>query len=403
MKHLISIVALCLMTLTASAQETVGINTGNITSPEVGADGSVTFRCFAPKAKTVEVEGSFLPKKKVQTAFGPVELTGRVSMTKDPANGLWTYTAKDVKPELHTYCFYVDSLRTLDANNIYMQRDIATYMNYFIVDGDVSKNYIVREVPHGEVSKVWYPSNKFGMKERRMTVYLPAGYNDETARKYPVLYLLHGSGGDENAWAELGRACQILDNQIAQGNAVPMIVVMPNGNGTEEAAPGEYPNSMTKPGFIKAKTMDGKFEATFMDDIVKYVESHYRVEADAAHRAVAGLSMGGFHSLYISLNNPGKFDYVGLFSAAINKQNNGGEFSYIYKDLDKKLKEQFASPVKLYFIGIGSSDFLYKDNVGYRQKLDEMGIKYEYMETDGGHEWKNWRKYLNHFVTELFK
>ena len=283
-----------------------------------------------------------------------------------------------------------------------MLRDIATYQNYFLIDGELSANYFVREVPHGTVSKVWYPSPTLGYERRRMTVYTPAGYDEQVGKKYPVLYLLHGAGGDENAWSELGRAAQILDNLIAQGKAEPMIVVMPNGNGGQQAVPGENPNSMYKPSFMSPRMMDGAIEVAFVPDVVKYVDSHYRTLADKKHRAVAGLSMGGFHSLYISANNPDCFGYVGLFSAAINRQNPQGEYAHIYQQLDDKLARQFANP-PYYYIAIGKTDFLYQDNVKYRQRLDQAGYKYEYVETDGGHEWRNWRKYLNQFLPKLFK
>lgn len=398
MNKLLSLAVGCIYSLSALAQETVGVNTGDIISPEV-KNNTVTFKLLAPNANKVLVEADFFAKTKRQTSFGPMEAPQQIQMTKGE-DGIWTYTTTLPSPELHTYCFYVDGVRILDPSNVYMIRDIATYTNYFLVDGKLSQNYFVREVPHGTVSKVWYPSPTLGMERRRMTVYTPAGYEDSN-KSYPVLYLLHGAGGDENAWSELGRATQILDNLIAQGKAQPMIVVMPNGNGAQEAVPGEYPNSMYKPSFANPKTMEGSFEKAF-PDIMNYVEKHYRTINDKAHRAIAGLSMGGFHSLYISANNPDWFDYVGLFSAAINKEAKG-ENSYIYKDLDAKLATQFANAPKLYFIGIGNSDFLFKDNVEYRKKLDAHQYKYEYMETDGGHEWRNWRKYLNHFLPEIFK
>ena len=149
--------------------------------------------------------------------------------------------------------------------------------------------------------------------------------------------------------------------------------------------------------------MDGAIEAAFASDVVGYIDSHYRTLADKAHRAIAGLSMGGFHSLYISLNNPDMFDYVGLFSAAINRGNPTGDFAYIYSNLDEKLARQFAKAPRLYYIAIGNTDFLYKDNVDYRKRLDQKGYRYEYRETDGGHIWSNWRKYLNWFAPRLFK
>lgn len=398
MRRILSLAAMCVFTLGVWAQETVAVNTGNLVSPEV-KNQTVTFRLLAPNAKEVCVEADFFEKQRQQTPMGEMEVAGRIPMQKD-ANGVWSYTTSMPNPELHTYCYYVDGMRMLDPNNVYMLRDIATYTNYFLVDGELSQNYLVREVPHGTVAKVWYPSPTLGMERRRMTVYTPAGYED-SKESYPVLYLLHGAGGDENAWSELGRAVQILDNLIAQGKAKPMIVVMPNGNGAQEAVPGEYPNSMYKPSFMNSKTMEGSFEKAF-PDIMNYVESHYRTVNDKAHRAIAGLSMGGFHSLYISANYPDKFGYVGLFSAAINRQAKS-ENAYIYENLEEKLATQFAKAPNLYFIAIGNKDFLYQDNVKYRQLLDKHGYKYEYMETDGGHEWRNWRKYLNHLLPELFK
>ena len=382
------------------AQETIAVNTGDITSPELNAETrQATFRMAAPQAQLVELEASFLPVWKVQTPFGEMEQTGRVAMTKD-AQGVWTYTSEPLVSEMHTYCFYVDGVRMLDPNNVYQLRDIATYTSFLLVDGECT-NYMVHNVKHGTVSKVWYPAPKLGMEQRRMKVYLPAGYEDETAKRYPVLYLLHGAGGDENAWTELGRAQHILDNLIAQGKAEPMLVVMPNGNGAQKAVPGEYENSMYKPSFMNAKTMEGSIEAAF-PDLVAWVDAHYRTIADKEHRAIAGLSMGGFHSLWISVNNPQMFGYVGLFSAAINR-NNGGDNAYIYENLDQKLVQQFSPAPYLYYIAIGRTDFLYQDNVTFRQKLDQQGYKYEYVETAGGHIWKNWRIYLNQFVPKLFK
>ena len=387
-KYLMTVLFLCISAMSMMAQETVMRNTGNIKSPEVNNDGTVTFRLYAPKAQEVKLQGSFLSQRGVQM--------------QNDGNGLWSYTSEKLWSELHTYTFVVDGLQITDPNNVYMLRDIATYQNYFLIDGELSANYFVREVPHGTVSKVWYPSPTLGYERRRMTVYTPAGYDEQVGKKYPVLYLLHGAGGDENAWSELGRATQILDNLIAQGKAESMIVVMPNGNGGQQAVPGEYPNSMYKPSFMSPRMMDGAIEAAFVPDVVKYVDSHYRTLADKKHRAVAGLSMGGFHSLYISANNSDCFGYVGLFSAAINRQNPQGEYAHIYQQLDDKLARQFAKP-PYYYIAIGKTDFLYQDNVKYRQRLDQAGYKYEYVETDGGHEWRNWRKYLNQFLPKLFK
>lgn len=401
MKKLLLTVVLSLGCCIATmGQETIALNTGDITSPELNADTRrATFRMAAPNAQKVELEASFLPLMKVQTPFGEMEQTGRVAMQRD-ANGVWSYTSDPLESEMHTYCFYVDGIRMLDPNNVYQLRDIATYTSYLLVDGECS-NYLVHNVKHGTLAKVWYPAPKLGMEQRRMTVYTPAGYEDNPTRRYPVLYLLHGAGGDENAWSELGRAQHILDNLIAQGKAEPMIVVMPNGNGAQKAVPGEYENSMYKPSFMNPRTMEGSIEVAF-PDLVNWIDSHYRTLADKQHRAIAGLSMGGFHSLYISANNPQMFGYVGLFSAAVSRQGQG-ENGFIYQDLDRKLAQQFSPAPYLYYIAIGRTDFLYKDNVDFRQRLDAKGYKYKYVETDGGHIWKNWRIYLNQFVPQLFK
>ena len=400
MKRFFFVALVVLCSMKGLGQETIALNAGDVTSPELNATThEATFRMFAPNAQTVELEASFLPPRKVETPFGEMEQTGRVNLTKD-ANGVWSYTSQPLPSEMHTYCFYVDGIRMLDPSNVYQLRDIFTYTNYLLVDGECS-NYLVHNVKHGTLSKVWYPAPKLGMEERRMTVYTPAGYEDNPNKRYPVLYLLHGAGGDENAWTELGRAQHILDNLIAQGKAEPMIVVMPNGNGAQKAMPGEYEDAMYKPSFMNPRTMEGSIEVAF-PDLVNWVDAHYRTIADKNHRAIAGLSMGGFHSLYISANNPQMFGYVGLFSAAINRQAEG-ENGFIYENLDGKLDKQFSPAPSLYYIAIGRTDFLFKDNADYRQRLDKKGYKYEYLETDGGHIWKNWRIYLNQFAPKLFK
>ena len=233
-----------------------------------------------------------------------------------------------------------------------------------------------------------------------MTVYTPAGYEDSGSRRYPVLYLLHGMGGDEDAWVTLGRAAQILDNLIAGGRAEPMIVVMPNGNAGLPSAPGEGPEGLYQPMTRPMKTMEGSYEAAFMD-IVKYVDSHYRTVKKKSGRAIAGLSMGGFHSFHISKQYENTFDYVGLFSAAVRnpEQGTGG----VYSDFDAKMARQFENGLKLYYIAIGKDDFLYEENVKLRSYLDEHGYPYEYVESDGGHIWRNWRVYLTDFAERLFR
>lgn len=396
MKKLFLLAAFVLTGLLAHAQQALWSG-AQIVSPEVHDDHTVTFRLHAPKAVRVQVTGDFLPPQKVKTPFGDSEDPGVADLVEK--EGLWEWTTPEsLSPELYSYAFLVDGLKMNDPSNVYMIRDVQSVSNVFIIGGERADLYKVNDVPHGNVAKVWYDSPTAGMK-RRMTVYTPAGY-DEGNRRYPVFYLLHGMGGDENAWSELGRAAQILDNLIAQGKAKPMILVMTNGNISQEAAPGETSHGFVAPTMQLPKTMDGSFEAAF-PDVVKYIDSHYRTIKSKKARAIAGLSMGGFHSLHISMQYPDLFDYVGLFSAAI--LSDPRVESPIYQDLEGKLATQFAKKPALYYIAIGCTDFLFQANVDYRKLLDEKGYRYEYFETDGGHIWKNWRIYLTEFVPKLFK
>lgn len=293
----------------------------------------------------MQVTGDFLPVQKIQTPYGEFDGPGVADLKKN-SEGVWEFTTTPLSPELYSYTFLVDNLRMTDPSNVYQIRDVASVTNVFLIDGDYASSYKVSDVPHGTVSKVWYHSPTLDT-DRRMTVYTPAGY-EKGDRRYPVLYLLHGMGGDENAWTELGRAAQILDNLIAEGKAEPMIVVMPNGNVDMAAAPGESSLGFTPPTIALPKTMEGTYETHF-PDIVKFVDSTYRTIPDKNHRAIAGLSMGGFHSLQISKEYPDMFDYVGLFSAAILPDKKVS--SPIYENLEEKLQKQFEKSPALYYIG----------------------------------------------------
>ena len=368
--------------------------TAPVVSPEIHDNNTVTFRFKAPKAVRVQLIGDFLPVQK----NAKFEAPGIVDL-KEGQEGVWEYTTPEpLKPELYSYSFIVDGLRMNDPANVYLIRDVSTLTNVFIIGGDRADFYKVNPVPHGTVSRIWYDSPALGL-ERRMTVYTPAGY-ETSGKRYPVLYLLHGMGGDEEAWISLGRTAQILDNLIAQGKAKPMIVVMPNGNASQEAAPGESSRGMVPPTMQLPKTMEGSYEQAF-PEIVKFIDKNYRTIKSKSGRAIAGLSMGGFHSLHISKQYPDMFNYIGLFSAAImpNKEVS----SPIYENVEGKLKVQFDKNPALYWIAIGKTDFLYKANEEYRKLLDEKGYKYTYYESDEGHIWKNWRIYLTEFVPMLFR
>ena len=396
MRKLFVTLAALLGAATMWAQQAL-FDQNNLTSPEQNADGTVTFRLYAPKAITAEVVGDFLP---AGTMMAPM---------KEEKNGVWTYTTPGkLQPEMYSYKFRVNGMDLLDPSNAYHCRDIASFTNIFIVsdqEGDKGSLYSVNRVPHGNVSKVWYPSPTL-KTNRRMTVYTPADY--DKGGRYPVLYLLHGAGGDEDAWTTLGRAAQILDNLIASGKAKPMIVVMPNGNANCDAAPGEWDKGMYKPSFMghNASKPVASTEESFKD-IVNYVDKNYRTLANKKNRAICGLSMGGGHSFGISKLYPDLFNYVGLFSAAVSLNARGfdglGDRNQaVAPEVEEQLKTLFQKKPALYWIGIGKEDFLYRNNKQLRDYLDSKGYPYEYVETDGGHIWRNWRIYLTQFAQRLF-
>lgn len=382
MKRMFLLAAMALSAFAAEAQQAI-FERHDTRSPELNADGTVTFRLKAPEAHKVTVAGDCIEK-------------GWAEMKNE--NGLWTYTTAALEPELYSYRFYVDGAETQDAGNIERSRDVRSFMSTFIVSrekDDCGYLYKNHDVEHGDVAHVWYDSPALGMK-RRMSIYTPPGY--DKGKAYPVLYLLHGAGGDEEAWLTLGRTAQIMDNLIAAGKAKPMIVVMPNGNASDDASPLET-------GLVKKSRPERTYQESF-PDIMNYVKSHYKIKKGAANTALCGLSMGGFHTFTISLRQPGTFGYLGLFSAAIRM--GMGDNRPIDEQLAEnpqeaaQMKALFAAKPRLYWIAIGKTDFLFGQNVALRRYLDKMSYPYEYYESEGGHIWRNWRVYLTMFAQRLF-
>ncbi len=401
MKKILNSLIILLFSCSLVAQQALFMTGRQIVSPEINKDNSVTFRIFAPEAKDVKITGDFAPAPAM--GFGQ----GSLALTKD-TSGLWSITTAPLKSELYGYAFMVDGVRVLDPNNVYQIRDVSTVSNIFIVSGGQGDYYSVNAVPHGTVTRTWYPSptNKLN-PVRRITIYTPPGY-EKSKDSYPVLYLLHGAGGDEEAWINLGRSSQIMDNLIARGKARPMIVVMTNGNAIQEAAPGESSEGFTKPAMflpIGPKIEEAAFELSFKD-VITFVESSFRVKKDKADRAIAGLSMGGFHSLHISKYYENTFDYIGLFSAAtsLGSPNQQPSQSPVYADFWGKIEKQIKNGYKLYWIGCGKTDFLYKSNIEFMEKAKkDYNMPFIYRESEGGHTWNNWRMYLTEFVPLLFK
>lgn len=368
-----------LIAMTINAQ---GFFAPSVASPEISKNGDVTFKVKAAGADTVKL----IIDTRVDT------------LMKHTGNDTWTITLRNLEPDLYMYYYVIDGMKVLDNENAHTLRDVKSVMNTFVLDPNGDCPVAVHDVPHGEVRAVWYDSPTVNAK-RRMMIYLPPGYED-SRQKYPVLYLLHGTGGDETVWLEQGHAAQIFDNLIASGKAEPMIVVMPNGHNDTPAAPGMGPNNNEQPTFAHKQWMEGTFEQSF-NDIMSWVDNNYRTRASKRYRAIAGLSMGGYHSLYISVNQPDDFAYVGLFSPAISRMDQGK--CKIYDDLENKLINQFKQRPRLYWLGIGKDDFLYKDNAEFRKLLDKNRLRYTYHESGAGHEWANWRDYLVIFTQQLFK
>ena len=366
-------------------------------SPEILPDGRITFRLLAPDALEVKLNGDW-------------EGGAGVPLVKDD-KGVWSVTLGPLAPELWGYTFSVDGVRTLDPRNPDSKRDGRRLDSILLIAGEASSLYIMTDVPHGRVSQVWYPSPTLKM-ERRMYVYTPPGY--ETGReKYPVLYLLHGAGGDEDAWTTLGRTNMILDNLIARGRAKPMIVVMPNGNADQSVGQGTAyrllqapapaapaPAPQAKPAAPAAPTgaaplFQSAFPESIVKDIIPYMEKHFRVRKDKEGRALAGLSMGGGHTVTASNAHPGTFGYIGVFSAGLRN---------VDETVEKRFAALEASGVRLYYVGCGMEDQLaYAGSQTLVEILKKNGFAHQFNETPGGHTWANWRIYLADLAPRLFR
>ncbi|MFN8487166.1 MAG: alpha/beta hydrolase-fold protein [Caldilineaceae bacterium] len=303
--------------------------------------------------------------------------------------------------DMYEYEFIIDGVPVLDPRNRAVTHDGAWIQNRLMVPGKQAELYDVNPVPHGKVTALWYLSPTLG-QERRMVIYTPPGYEpgyDNATQQYPVLYLLHGGGGDEEVWQSRGRVNYILDNLIAAGAAQPMLVVMPNGYPNYAGAPLHRPYATEQTPGISAM-VSGRFETSLIQDIVPYMEKHYRVKANPDHRAITGFSMGGYHTQMITNSNPGTFDYIGVMSMGLFNELPGVEYSR-----EQHLRQLAAlknSQPKLYWIGMGTADFLYKSIAPLLALYDEAGLKYLYRENVGQHDWNSWRLYLTEFVPLLF-
>ena len=386
MKRLFTSLAICLAAVCSMhAQELANFNFGGrnqpVVSPEIQND-SVTFRFRADYATYVKLSGSW--------TGGPVD------MARGEGN-VWSVKLPLPSPEIYTYNFVVDGVSVNDPQNILVQRDGTRFLNMLLVPGERTANYVEAN-QRGTVSHPWYDSKVLGIN-RRLTVYTPYGYENNPKKKYPVLYLLHGAGGDEEAWISMGRTAQIHDNLIEKGLAEPMIVVMPNGNANQQAAvtlnipnkPQQYDrNAMQSlPEPERTRAMNS-YVVSLCEEIVPFIEKNFRVIAKPEARAIAGLSMGGGHTISASNLYPQMFDYICPLSAA------GSATAEQVATLKK-------AGVKLYFLACGDADFLFEGSKTLDKTLTEQGLDHIFYVSDGGHVWANWRLYLNTFAPMLFK
>ena len=388
MKRILTLLAATLAIAgSLQAQELANFNFGGrgmrpVISPEIQND-SVTFRLKADYATVVKLSGSWMPNP-----YG-----GTIDMFRGE-NNVWEVKVPLPEAEIYTYNFVVDGVSVNDPQNVLVQRDGTRYLSMFIAPGARTENYGESASKHGTVSHPWYDSKVLGMP-RRLTVYTPYGYESNPKKKYPVLYLLHGAGGDEEAWTSMGRAAQILDNLIEKGLAEPMIVVMPNGNANQSAA--RTLNIPEKPMQWDRNAMQNMSErernsyvVSLCEEIVPFIEKNFRANPKPESRAIAGLSMGGGHTITASIMYPQMFDYICPLSAA------GSATPEQIANLKK-------AGVKLYFLACGDADFLFQGSQELDKTLTAQGLDHIYFVSDGGHTWANWRLYLNTFAQKLFK
>lgn len=393
MKNIIRTIALTaglVSFLPANAQEMNSLMfRAGVKSPEVHGD-SITFRLVAPKAVKVGVSASWL-------GYDPAKL-----QMKEGRNGVWSVTIPQPEPELYTYNFVVDGMTMMDPSNVIVQRDGSRYMNAVLLKGGYADIY--EECPKaGNLEHVWYYSAENDMN-RRMYVYTPAGYDrNNRSVKYPVLYLLHGGGGDEDAWSTLGRTCQILDNLIAEGKAKPMIVVMPNGNPDQHAA-----QTLGIPVKTDVRQYASGFDnyTSLVSDILPYVEKNYNVIRNRKGRAVAGLSMGGGQSFFIAFRSVDTFSNVGIFSSGLIGASAIGGQPF---DAEALVPGMYSDAKKfnrfdVIYLSCGEQDNRIDGMLEFKGRLEDTGYKGVVWEQyPGAHEWKVWRRNLASFVQQIFR
>ena len=352
----ISILHLCPV---AIAQTPLTKRTAPLVSPEI-RDGKVTFRIAAPKAQQVALRIS-----------GVKEIP---PMQKDEG-GVWSVTVEGLAPEIYDYQFNVDGLSTPDPSNAWIKEGLRPNASLIEVPANPPEFWEARDVPHGTVAMHTFRPKASGT-HRTFRVYTPPGYEKQPDARFPVLYLLHGSGDQDDGWSVVGRAHWIADNLLAEGKAKPMLIVMPNGSYPREAG------------------RENDFETDLLEVIAPLVEAHYRVAPGAANHAMAGLSMGGFQTLDVGVRHMGDFAWLGVFSAGARDT---------YGETHGKFLGKANEKLRLFWIGVGEDDFLIQSEKKLEALLNERHVKFTSHVSKGGHTWSNWRHYLGDFLPLLFR
>jgi len=347
-------------------------------------DGRVTFRLCAPEAHSAKVTSNDIDEA-IPMGFAPGSVRG-LPMTKDDT-GLWTVTTTvPVPADTYRFNFEVDGARVPDPlATTFSHERTGTNSTFEVTGPEGAFQAYDPKVAHGTVSKVEYWSATLGQKRGAM-VYTPPGYMKDGAR-YPVLYLVHGAGDSADSWTSVGKANYILDNLIAAGKARPMIVVMPFGHTPD------------KPGGNMLANTD--FGDDLIRDLIPHVDANFRTRADQHNRAMAGLSMGGSHTIRFGLTHPELFDYIGIFSMGLGMQ--GPADVTAYEQANDAALKKAAADLDLLYYAMGKDDFLYGTVAPTRAMFDKYGLRHVYNETGGGHTWINWRRYLTDFAPRLFK
>jgi enterochelin esterase family protein len=341
-----------------------------LVSPEVRPDRTIVFRLRAPRAAQVTLL-----------------FAGSKSMSKDDT-GVWSATVGPVDPEIYQYNFVVDGVRILDPGNPSLKNGRSLDASIVEVPGNPPRFDELQAVPHGALHIRAYPSTPLkGL--RKLYVYTPPQYDAEPDRRFPALYLRHGSGDTEENWSDTGRAGVILDNLIAQHKAVPMLIVMPNGDTDGSWAGGSSPKGMEM------------LSQELLSDIIPMIDRNYRVERGRENRAITGLSMGGGQAFTIGLKHLELFAWVGEFSSGLVSDTDFRLEKHLPGFLDRP--EDVNRKLKLLFLSCGTEDPRYPGQLDLAAKLKQHNIRYVWYPSPGVHEWKVWRHALAEFAQRVFQ